>query len=321
MIGRNTKIKSKIILANTIVSNKCFLLFFSIIFLNLSGYAQDLKKTTGMAKVRIESYMTKDEAYEKAEELAMIDAIEKIFGTYVEQQTDIIIESGRTNYHIIGTTKVKGEWIRTIDKEFREEIQVVDGDYGKQNITWVYCEIKGIVKKLIPKADIHFLTLNCPATECRTNSYYSGEQLYLYFKSPINGYLSVFLDDGKKIYRLLPYNTMNADNLNAVFIEADKIYILFSMSKEHDYFPGFHVDELELFTYSYQEYNYLYLVFAEEPFVKPLLNKSVELPEYKDNFKLPKSLSKREFQEWISDNRAIMDSFQDIKIKISIESN
>ena len=52
-------------------------------------YAQKIVKTTGSAQVRMEQNMTKNDALALAEQQAMIDAIEKVFGTYVEQQTDM----------------------------------------------------------------------------------------------------------------------------------------------------------------------------------------------------------------------------------------
>ena len=57
----------------------------------------------------------------------------------------------------------------------------------------------------MPKANLEYVILNCPETACRTSNFFDGEQFYLYFKSPVDGYLSVYIDEGDITYRLLPY--------------------------------------------------------------------------------------------------------------------
>ena len=110
---------------------------------------------------------------------------------------------------------------------------------------------------------------------------------------------------------------MDENNRNAVRIEEDNEYVFFS--KEHRYFEGAIVDEQELFTKLDTEYNYIYLIFATEPFQKPLLNEASDISTYKDDYILPKSLTTENFIAWLADNRATMDSFQDIKMKIRIK--
>jgi hypothetical protein len=69
-----------------------------------------------------------------------------------------------------------------------------------------------------------------------------------------------------------------------------------------------------MFTDKEIEYNYLYIVFSEEEFVKPVLNKKKQL----EDKQLPKSLISKRFEQWLADNRASISSFQDWKINISI---
>ncbi len=85
-------------------------------------------------------------------------------------------------------------------------------------------------------------------------------------------------------------------------------------SPDHNELPQNQVEEYEVFTIKEIEYNYLYIVFSEEEFVKPVLNKKKQ----DQDRKLPKSLSSSKFQEWLAENRVSTNSFQDRKIKISI---
>lgn len=297
-----------------VVITVIFLLF--TIFFNRSMYSQT-KTSTGSSQVRMESNITKTQAREQAKHLAIINAIENVFGTYVEQETDLIIDNNTLSYNIIGTTKVRGEWVKTLDINYSDEKREIETEFGKEIEIWITCNIKGKIKKTIPKANIKFQPLNCLLEECRTFQFISGESLYLHFKSPVNGYLTVFLYDNDMVYRLLPYDNMIDKMITSVHVEADKDYILFT--KDKDYFQNTKVDEYEMFTETKIDYNTLYIIFAEEPYVKPILSKSQELKEYKEGYRLPKSLSMDEFNQWLSNNRAEMDSFQDKMVKLSIK--
>lgn len=277
--------------------------------------AQKIVQAAGKSQVRMENNMTTEDVYSLAEQQAKINAIEKEFGTYVEQQTDMTLAEGRTSYNIIGTTKVKGDWIKTISINFSEDLRLETGVYGKQNVKYITCNIKGKVRKSAPKANIDFEILNCPDVACRTSDFVDGEQLYIYFQSPVDGYLSIYVDEGDITYRLLPYVLMSDDFQSGVFVESDTEYLFFD--EKYNAYKSSVVDEIVMFTTKNVEYNTIYIVFAEEKFVKPILEKKEEI----DGRILPKSLSSEEFQSWLSENRAVLESFQDKKVKINIKPN
>jgi hypothetical protein len=276
--------------------------------------SQKIMQAEGNSEVRQESFMTKDQALEKAEELAKINAIENAFGSYVEQQSDIYIKDGRVNYDLLGGVKVRGEWIKTKSLEINEETRTVAGKYGKEQELWVICSIRGDVRECVSRANLKMFTLNCPVEQCESLTFFHKDSLYLYFKSPVDGFLSVFLDDGENTYRLLPYISMGS--LSAVKVSGDKAYIFFSKKKEHQFDSQFMTDRIELTTERNIEYNSVYVVFAENPYVKPFLSEIIKL---ENNYSLPKSLKTKDFQEWLADCRAEMNDFQAVRIKISIE--
>jgi len=296
------------------ISNKFFLLsFFAIISLSL--HAQKIVKTTGVAQVRVEQNMTVDEAYQKAEELAKINAIENAFGTYVEQQMDMNIKDGNATYNIIGSTKVKGDWIETIDEpKFQENFNTENTNHGRADVKYIKCSIKGKVRKSIAKAKIEYVILNTPDIHSRTNSFHHEEQLYVFFKSPVNGFLSIFLEDNEAVYRLLPYMNMSDNYQSGVPIKSDTDYLFFS--PDDNAFPGNAVDEPRLLTLKTDiEYNFIYIVFSEDEYVKPMLENSSIVEERI----IPKQLSIMNFQKWLANNRASSEKFQDIRVKVSIE--
>jgi hypothetical protein len=268
--------------------------------------AQKTRTESGTAQIRIEGNMTEEQAKRKVEELAKINAIENSFGSFVEQQTNITVNSGKSDFRIIGQTKVKGEWINTlVGPEFKK-------DY-KDGVIWITCTIKGKIKEATPKAAIEYQPLSCPKLNCRSTTFTSGEQLYLYFKSPLNGFLSIYLDDGATVNRLLPY--ASASNSNSVKIKADQEYFFFAkgMSEAELGKP----DEVELYTLKTQEFNTLYVIFSEEDYFKPVLNQEKSIG---NGYLLPKTISKTRFEDWLSQNRATLNDFTDRTVDIEILS-
>lgn len=288
-----------------------FTLFsFLLISFYLSGQTV---RSTGTAQVRMESNMTEIETREYAKELAMVNAIENAFGTYAEQQTDMTIKNGKTSYNIVGTTKVKGDWIQTMDIKFTEDFISEKTNSGLVNVKYITCVIKGKVRRSIPKALIEYEILNHPDIHSRTKSFYHGEQLYVFFKSPVKGWLSIFLEDDDAVYRLLPYVNMKDEYQSGVPIKSDIDYLFFSSND--NFFPGNYVDEQIIFSLKEDvEYNFIYIVFSEDEFAKPTLEGVSEV----DGRIIPKQLSPSRFQKWLSNNRSVSDNFQDIKTKISI---
>jgi len=279
----------------------------------LSG-AQKTTSTKGTSQVRMESNMTKEQAREKAEDLAMINAVENAFGIYVEQNADIKVDNGAVSYNIIGTTKVKGEWLRTHKKEFKEDIQdQLDNDQHKEKVIWISCNIEGEVREIRSKASLDIKSLRCPMPECETTIFFDTQSFLLYFKSPVDGYLSVFIDENSETTRrLFPY--LNQGNESAVKVEGDKPYWLFTNSNDLNRFAS-KADEIELYTYSTIEYNDVYVLFSPSTYYKPILTDATLLP---DGYVLPKAISTSKFQEWLSDCRVAMPDFQAKRIKISI---
>jgi hypothetical protein len=291
-----------------------FLVIILLLFcFSVTGYTQKLKIETGTAQIKVEKNITEEEAIKKVEELAKINAIENAFGTFVEQESNITVNSGKSDFRIVGSTKVKGEWIETLEKKFSKDFQEEKGLYGPEQTAWITCTIKGKIKRATPKANIDFSSLSCPDLSCRSTTFKSDESLYLYFKSPLNGYLSVYLEVEDTVNRLLPYSS--SQNSSSVNVKADKEYFFFVTNQSVSEFGK--PDEVKLYTNRKQEINTIYIIFSEEDYFKPILNPEKDM---KDGYFIPKSLSKNKFEEWLSQNRALLDDFLDKTISIEITS-
>lgn len=291
-----------------------FILFISFIFFPSIVDAQKVHKVKGIFKIKIENNMTREQTVEKAEDLAMIDAIEKTFGTYVEQEADINVVNGTVSYNIIGSTKVKGEWLRTTSRVVKDEIQEqVNNDKNKEKTTWIICTVEGEAREIHPMALLNISTLRCPSLDCETTAFKDLQNFFLYFKSPVDGYLSVFIDEGQDTTRrLFPY--LNQGNTSAVKIEGDKPYFLFSNTNNLNKFKE-RADRIVLFAYSNIDYNNIYIVFSPTIYFKPILSNTTLI---KDGYTLPKAISTKDFLEWLGACRVAMPDFQVKRIKISI---
>ena len=293
---------------------------FLMVFLGPSEtFAQKKFKTKGEAQIRIENDMSKDAARTKARELAIVNAIENVLGTYVEQETNIDISQGQANFKIIGNNRVKGEWLETDKEEFKEESRLSEKKGNKEFEVWLTCQISGSVREILkPKLDFQAEPLSCPKSNCRTTDFGNGEQLYVYFRSPSSGFLSIYaVQDDQTAYRLLPYQEMEAPYEDAIPVKADYEYIFFSQQPGHSYFSDFSiykVDEMVMETTKDKEFMQLYMVFSTEKFSKPILNSGKVV----EQGLLPKSLTQSRFEEWIQNNRIYNPDFNYEVINLSI---
>ncbi len=292
------------------VISVCILVHFGLI--DLSAQKSKIRTTSGEAQIKLESNVTKEEAYLKVEQLAIINAISNAFGTIVDQEAILTVESGKSSFSIIGTTKVKGDWIETLDIKMNEGFKEIKTENGKQQELWISCSIKGKAKEATSKANIEVYTLSYPNVASKSTLFKSGDSLYMYFKSPVDGYLSIYLDDGKNIYKILPYQDMESES--CLKVSADKEYILFSKMKEHNYF-GNKVDELELFTPLKNELDKLHILFSEKKYFKPRLTDSNKL---EGGYIVPKSLSRQQTANWLAETKATIEDFIDHQIYITI---
>ena len=290
-----------------------FLLLFMIICFGAS-FAQKskIKTTEGTAQIRLEQNMTKEEAYRRVEQLAIIDAITNAFGTFVGQEANLTVESGKSSFNIIGTTKVKGDWIETLDTKINEGFREIKTENGKQQELWITCTIKGKAKEATSKANIEVYTLSYPNVASKSTTFKSGDSMYLYFKSPVGGYLSIYLDDGKNIFKIFPYQDLESES--CLKVKADQEYIFFSKEKEHNYFEN-KVDELELFTPLKSELDKLHILFSEKKYFKPRLTDSSKL---ESGYIVPKSSSRQQTSNWLAETKATIDDFIDHQIYIEI---
>jgi len=258
-------------------------------------HAQTIKITEGEADFRIEKNITEEQAVNKAKEKAKINAIENAFGSFVSEGNSLYVKNTNTGskqksdqvFSSISNILVNGEWIQTIDEK--------QSFYESEGARWVKITIKGKVRELnkTPFTPESY-TLSCENLKCSTEVFNNGQSLFVYFKAPRDGFISIYLDDNKEVQRLLPYS--NTPTLNSYNVKADQEYYFFSNQVNNK-----NTDQIELFTNESIEQNQLIVLYSVEDFTKPNLNRN----ESKDsNIQMPISLPSNSFYNWLQKSRA-----------------
>jgi hypothetical protein len=304
----------KIKIVYTLIFCLCFVPAFA-----QKNKKEKLVKVEAKIQVLMEGSYSKQQIQEKAIQAARIKAMGDVFGYAIIQGINTQIKTSSANgvmtstsINEVSNTMVKGEWV-TDDKGFpRTKFYIKD--QGDEQEIWLECEVKGAARK-IEEAEVDFesFAFNCQEPhKCNSGQFKHNDSMFLYFKSPTSGYMSVFLQEEGLVYRLLPYKQMQEDYESTVPIEADKEYLLFS-PEHRDYFKGFaDVDEYGLETRPDGEplSNFVYVAFSKKPFNKP------KLSLHEDSG--IKVIDLEEFQGWVNKNKGLDKDFQVKRFSITV---
>ena len=210
--------------------------------------------------------MSVEEAKRTALERAKIQAIADEFGTIVSQSTSTIVSNKNgesdTRFFSLGGSDVKGEWIETIETDYKLAYE--------NDMLAVTVFVKGKVRDLpcnrIP-LDIKVLR-NGTDNHFEDDEFKDGDDLFIQFQSPSDGFLLIYLLDYEtnNAYCLLPYNS--AKDLSQI-IEHDKTYIFFSKNNAPQNYKSI-VDEYTLTCSnpSGKDYNEIICLFSQDALVK-----------------------------------------------------
>ena len=266
----------------------CIILLL-LFFVNLS--AQKPVKICGEYTYIAPENVSLEQARQTALDRAKIEALAEKFGTTVSQSNSTVVENkdGASDVRLLsfGGSEVKGEWIETT-QDPKYDISYTQGTMV------VKVSVCGNARAIVG-AGIDFtakVLKNGTDDKFESDNFKDGDALYLLFRSPIDGYLTVYLvDDSQTAYCLLPY--MNAPSGNAR-IKSGKEYVFFSQQNA-DKDEAAIVDEYELTTGKSAENNFLYVIFSPNEFTKANDKTGGEA--------LPRQLSFADFQQWLAKNR------------------
>lgn len=285
---------------------KLLFLLFACLFQFLC-YAQKIKVVSGEYIYNVPENVDLEKAKQTALDRAKIQLIANEFGTIVSQSnsTSIKNDNGKSEIDFIsvGGSEVRGEWIETIGTpQYKISYE--------QNMLVVNVFVKGRIREITSaKIDIKAKVLrNGIEDKFESKDFNNGDDLYLSFVSPVNGFLAVYLvDTDQKAYCLLPYRSQT-DGIYK--IEANRRYLFLSIKnaprQEQQY-----VDEYVMTCNRSPEQNQIYIVFSPIPFVKAADNSLSEI--------LPRELGFKDFITWVSKCKTSDRELQTLIIPIVIK--
>lgn len=275
---------------NKYILNILISFFLGLFSVNLS--AQRIVTGKGTYSYPVPESKSIDEAKIIAIEKARLQVIADNFGTVVDMSTmtEVRNVNDMSSVEMIsyGESEVKGEWIEDIS----EPVFAISYEQGKLFLT---ITVEGKIREIV-SADIDFkakVLRNGVEERFEGYDFKDGDDLYLSFISPIDGYLAVYLYNGEDdTYCLLPYIAQSEGCFN---IRRNRQYILFSSEKVSEGILPNMVDEYNMTASSSKEVNLIYIIFSPNRFTKALDDGSDEY--------LPRSLDYKSFQKWLIKNR------------------
>ena len=271
--------------------------------------AQKTKTVSASYTLYASESMSIEEAKRVALQQAQIEAIANEFGTIIGQNntTQIRNENGTTkmDFQSLRWSDVKGEWIETIGQPSYEI-------WYENHLLIVKCDVRGKARE-ISRAVIEIIAKPLKnGTDLRYEAYNfkDGDDLFLFFESPVDGYIAVYLLDelNQVVYNILPYKAQNTPSTRVI---ADKPYVFFS--KNHgDKNERIDIDELILTADTEREFNTLYILFSTTEIGK---QRGFE----NNDISLPKNISYMDFQTWLSKTLSRNKDIQLIQYSLTID--
>jgi len=293
---------------------KFLFLFLSIIFSTVSfGQHQKILAVTEEYSMKLESSSNLERAKIDCIERAKANAIKRIFGELLIQGNTTYLRNTQTSskvetlsrFNMIADSWVNGEWVEDLQNP---EISVET--INKE--VWINAKVKGNIRELTSeKIDFKVITAECPKISCETESFHEGDDFYIVFKSPVSGYLSIFLDDpfNNTTYMIFPYQAML--DSSQIFMERDKEYVLFDPKLKGVPDPSL-IDEMtiSLANKEQPEINKLFVLFSPNTILKkPQLDQRKTFDQVNNVF-LPSKMKSDDFQMWVAKLRS---KFKDVQ--------
>lgn len=286
------------------IIKRCIVLI--ILLFPLFVFAQKRENVKGEYTFVVPKDMSINEAKKVALERAKIDALSKEFGTTLSQDNTTISsgedKDSETSFYFLGTSSVKGEWIETIgEPKYTTRYE--------NDMFIITVNVAGKAREIIDaKIDVDAKILrNGIEDRFESSAFKDGDDLFVSFASPADGYLSIYLvNQENKAYCLLPYISNKEGKTK---INAGERHLFFS-ARDVDANVAHLVDEYNLSCEGEIKYNTLYFIFSTNEFTKAL--------DVHSDKSRPRQLSLEKFDKWLVDLKTKSTDVQLIKKTIHI---
>ncbi len=268
-----------------------------------AGSDSKTKDVKGTYQYYVPRHIARDQAEQIALERAMIEAIAREFGTVLSLNTQMDMRSSKkgesVDFYSSASSLVKGEWVETIgEPKFG---LFLDGD----DIV-VTCEVRGRareVNRAQAQLDVRVLR-NSTGDDAESNAFISGDKCFLAFITPVDGYLTVYLEgEDNSVFRMLPFYAQSNPTQQ---VKANTRYVFFA-STDGD------AEQYQLTAEKETERNTIYAIFSPNEYIKPADHSGGEELSLRE-------LSTDAFRKWLNKARALDDQLQVIPRPITISN-
>ena len=272
-------------------------LIFCFLFA-LTSQAQRIATVCGEYRYTVPGEIPLNRAKQIAIDKARNEAIANEFGQVVSQSTNTTIHSSGTQSSVqsdsYASTESKAIWLSDTKEP---EVSIA----YENDVMVITASVCGKAREL-KTAEVE-LGMLVVSNGIETERFKNNEKVAIHFKSPVNGYVSIFFrdDNAGMIYCMMPYE--NEDG-TAREVKSNKEYIY--LSTEDPIYP--YQEETILVTDKTVEFDTFILVFSKKDFSMP----SSEAGEF-----VP-VLSVEDFQKWLRKNRINDETMQTIEKSIQI---
>lgn len=255
--------------------------------------------------------VTQEQAKETARIKAIVQGLSDKYGMLIGQDVTTVLENinGQSSANVYQQTmsSIKGEWLRDVG-EPKYDISYQEG----QLIVSVKVKFEAREKKT-SSVDFDFKVLRNGTTDGHeATDFKSGNDLFLSFMAPKDGYLAVYLVEGEVAYCLLPYREQT-DGVSRV--KGNKRYVFFSAQEDKSPY----VDEYVMTTDKDIENDVLYVIYSPNEFSKPVDTQSGRKVAFEGTDGLPRELEFKKFQKWLSNLKLHDEQLNDQSKTITIK--
>ena len=272
-------------------------LIFCFLFA-LTSQAQRVATVCGEYRYTVPGEIPLNRAKQIAIDKARNEAIANEFGQVVSQSTNTTIHSSGTQSSVqsdsYASTESKAIWLSDTKEP---EVSIA----YENDVMVITASVCGKAREL-KTAEVE-LRMQVVSNGIETERFKNNEKVAIHFKSPVNGYVSIFFrdDNAGMIYCMMPYE--NEDG-TAREVKSNKEYIY--LSTEDPIYP--YPEETILVTDKTVEFDTFILVFSKKDFSMPSSEAGEFVPE----------LSVEDFQKWLRKNRINDETMQTIEKSIQI---
>ncbi len=278
------------------------ILFLFTFALSTWTYGQTVKTVELEHKYYYTSDVTLNQAKRAAYEAAKRAAIQKAFSGVLDSEINVMEQSEAnrdgtktaSNFHSITFSELRGEWLADVKEPWYGR-----PEYDDANDVWtIVCRVKGKVREI----DSHRISLdwhlmrNSTEDHADAREFYENDRLYMSFTAPCDGFLAVYLIDGKeKAECLIPHDL---ESTGIYRIKGGKEYVFFS--RDHDNQDGMRAPEaIRLIPYGDVEFCTIHVLFSPNAFKQAPMKGRDKRTVDGYTYDLHPELSAEAFYQWL----------------------